>query len=293
MGQQIQRIYEVQVGKTIVSTLDLRFQVTKTLKREPNTAEVTIFNLNEDSRGAFSETPNQTMQIRVGYRGRPEQSPALQAVDDIIGAGDSGQLGIIYTGDVRSVHNSYSPPDWETLVESGDGEIAIQRSRINKSFAAGTPVKVVIKELAKSMRVGLGNAAERILETGSLKEAGTEFLNGVTVSGQSHRELEALVKSTGRELSIQDGTIQILDLGQPLRDTSVVLTSDTGLIGTPTIGDKGIVKFRALLNPAIVPGRQIELKARALNGRFRAERCDYTGDTTGQDWYVDVEAKEL
>ena len=108
-----------------------------------------------------------------------------------------------------------------------------------------------------------------------------------------HRELAALAKSAGLELSIQNGAIQLLERGLPLRDASVVLTSDTGLVGSPTVGDKGIVKFRALLNPDIVPGRQIELQSRALDGRFRAERVDYKGDTTAQDWYVDVEAKAL
>ena len=295
MTAQFDRVYEVQVGTTVIDSLDLRFNVTRTLRGKPNTCEVTIWNLAEQTRGALAELEYATMQIKAGYRGLPAQSQALADVDAALasGAEDSAQAGIIFVGDVRSVWSTYAPPDWETHIEGGDGERKTRTARVNRSFAPGTSVKTVLRKMAGDLQLELGNAAAKAIDASSLEDAGREFLNGVTVSGSAHRELAALAKSAGLELSIQNGAIQLLERGLPLRDASVVLTSDTGLVGSPTVGDKGIVKFRALLNPDIVPGRQIELQSRALDGRFRAERVDYKGDTTAQDWYVDVEAKAL
>lgn len=296
MGAQFDRLCEVQIGTTVVPfELDLTFKVVRTLKKEPNTAEVVIYNLRDATRGAISETADQTIQIKAGYRGRPSRSEALAAVDEALGTGAdaSSAAGVIFLGDVREVHNTYFPPDWETYVEGGDGERQTRTARVNRSFAPGTSVSKVIQTVAADFDVNLGNAAKRAIAAGSLEGAGREFLNGVTVSGSAHRELAALMKSAGLEMSVQNGVVQVLERGATLQDVSVVLTSDTGLVGSPEVGDKGIVKFRALLNPDIVPGRQIELASRTLDGRFRAERCEYTGETRGQAWYVDVEAKAL
>lgn len=296
MTTQFDRVWEVQIGTAIVSTLDVRFKITRTLRSKPNTAEVTIYNLNERTRGEIAEAPkNATIQIKAGYRGRPAPSAALAAVDAAIGSGgaEPDPAGVIYLGDVRLARSEYLPPDWETYVESGDGERSARTARTNRSFRAGTSVQTVFKQIAKDLQVSLGNAAKRAIESGSLEEAGQEFLNGVTVSGNAHRELAALAASAGLEFSVQNGEIQLLERGKPLQDVSVVLSPDTGLIGSPSIGDKGIVNIRALLNPDIVPGRQIEVESRSISGRMRVERCDYSGDTRGNDWYVDMEAKEL
>jgi len=295
VATQFDRIYEVQIGETVISTLDLRFKATRTLRPKPNTCEVVIYNLAEQTRGAIAEAADSTVQIRAGYKGLPTGNSALAAVDAALGSGgeDSAQAGVVFLGDVREVRSEYMPPDWETYIEGGDGERAIRTARVNRSFAPGTSVATVLKQLAGDLRANLGNAARAAIATGSLEGAGREFLNGVTVSGNAHRELAALAASAGLELSMQDGEIQLLERGLPLQDVSIVLTPDTGLIGSPTIGAKGVIKVRALLNADIVPGRQIEIESAVLSGRFRAERCDYSGDTRGQDWYVDIEAKVL
>ena len=295
MPTQFDRIYEVQIGTTIIKTADLRFKATRTLRAKPNTCSINIYNLSEPTRGAIAESKHTVVQIKAGYRGLPTRSEALAAVDEALGTGaqDGAQAGVIFRGDVREVSSTYMPPDWETYVEGGDGERQIRTARINKSYAKGTSVEVIMRDMAKAMKVNIGNAAKRALASGSLEGAGKEFLNGVTVSGSAYREMEAIVRSAGKELSVQNGNLQILDRGQALQDVSVILTPDTGLIGSPTVNDKGIVSIRALMNPAIVPGRQLELRSRSVTGRLRAIRCDYVGDTEGEDWYVDVEAKAL
>ena len=300
MTTQFRRIYEAQVGSLKFSKLDVVFRAVKFLKKEPNTLEFHIFNLTPDHRAELEGTPEQAIQLSCGYEGL-KATGALGAVDDALGAldavtgggGGDSKLGLIFSGDVSEVQNEKDPPNWVTHVEAGDGEKAIRTSRINKSFPPGTTKPIVIAELAKAMKVGIGNSAKAVLDGGNMFEAGQEFLNGVTVSGPAHRELESLVRSSDQEMSVQDGVLQILDRGQPILGLPVIVNPSTGLLGSPTIGDKGVVKFRALLNPDIVPGIRIVLTTDTVAGAFRAERCEYTGDTLGSDWFVDVEATEL
>jgi hypothetical protein len=50
MTTQFDRTVEVQVDVIKIVDLDMSFRVTKTLKKEPNTCELTIYNLNPEGR---------------------------------------------------------------------------------------------------------------------------------------------------------------------------------------------------------------------------------------------------
>jgi hypothetical protein len=200
---------------------------------------------------------------------------------------------LIFKGDLRDVSSNYEPPDWVTVLESGDGEKSSQFSRVNRSFAQGTSLANVMTAVAGEMKVGLGNVAQRALQGKLLDSSGGAFLNGVTVSGQATKEFDRLAKSAGLEWSVQDQNLQLLGVGEPLLDTAVVLADDTGLVGSPTIGNDGVARLTALMNSDIVPGRLLNVNSRAVVGRFRAERCEYIGSKFDKPFYVEVEAKEL
>lgn len=323
MTVQFDRDVRIKVDALDIKGLHASFRVVKTLKKEPNTCELTIYNLTQERRDEIAQADKPIVEIKAGYKGRKTDSGVLSvpSTDLLSGAEEeSEEPGLIFLGNVRDADSGYENPDWITSLESGDGERATRFSRINKSFASGTSLAVVMNEVAKSMGVGIGNSAQKAL-SGNLLEAGKEFLNNVTMSGQSSKEMDRIVKSAGLEWSIQDGVLQLLDPGKPLEDVSVVLTPDTGLIGSPTIGNDGVIRIRALLNSDIVPGREIELTSKALtqgstigglgavadvnldvdaalgigttNSRFRAERVEYTGSNFERDFYCDIEAKEL
>lgn len=296
MTQQYDRVVDVLVNKLPLGLLDASFRVVKTRKKEPNTCELTIFNLNEESRASLAEAGSPRLKLSAGYKGRETtSSSALQAVDSLLaGSGDpsTSGVGVIFEGDMRDAVSNYEPPDWITTFESGDGERSSQFARVNRSFAEGTSVDKVLNSIAAEMGVGIGNTVAQAIKA-KLLEAGSEFINGVTVSGPAHKEFDRIVKSSGLEWSIQDDVIQLLPVGAVLLDTAVVLTPETGLIGSPTIGTDGVVRLRALMNSDIVPAREIQIKSRAITGRLRAERCEYIGSISDTPFYVDVEASEL
>lgn len=321
MTIQYDRRVEVKVDTLDIKGLHASFRVVKTLKKEPNTCELTIYNLTQDHRDQIAQADKPIVEIKAGYNGRETAGGALAAAAAVTSAfgaseeSDDAGFGTIFLGNVRDADSGYEPPTWTTSLESGDGERATRFSRINRSFAAGTSLATVMNEVAKSMQVGIGNAAKKAAE-GNLLDAGTEFLNSVTMSGQASKEMDRITKSAGLEWSIQDGVFQLLDPGKPLEDTSIVIKDKTGLIGSPTIGNDGIIRFRTLLNADIVPGRQIELSSKVLGGgadigviadldfglglgaeppvsRFRCERVEYIGSNFDHDFYCDIEATEL
>ena len=317
MTTQFDRRVEVRVDALSIKGLSMSFRVVKTLKKEPNTCELTIYNLKQDNRDIIAQSDKPVVEIKAGYHGRASVAAAVGVAQNVFvesgEASDDADFGTIFIGNVRDADSGFEPPDWLTSLESGDGERATRFSRINKSFASGTSLATVLNEVAKSMKVGIGNAAKKAAE-GNLLEAGSEFLNSVTMSGQAAREMDRITKSAGLEWSIQDEVFQLLDPGKPLEDISIVIKSDTGLIGSPTIGNDGTIRFRTLLNPDIVPGRQVELASKVLAGgidigvigdldlglglgepttRFRCDRVEYLGSNFEKDFYCDVEATEL
>lgn len=267
------RFFELQVANIIIRELDIIFRAVRTLKKEPNTLELTIFNLNEEKRSQLQETKDPVVQLDAGY---------------------ADKHGVVFLGDVREVNSIYQKPAWVTVLSSGDGEKATQFDRINKSFRKGTNLQNVISEISKAMPdIGPGNLL-KLAASGKLPGGGSDnFINGITVSGNASREMDRIVRSAGLEWSIQDKKFQLLKAGGFLQTEAVVLTPDSGLIGSPTIGNDGILTFTALLISDIIPGKQLEIQSDLVDGRFRAERCEYLGDFAGNDWYVVGEAKEI
>lgn len=265
------RKYLVTVGRTEIDALDVQFSITKTSKKEPNTCSLTVYNLSAENRGLLAQQKDIYTEVQAGY--------------------EDG-IGLIFRGNLRDVISTHDGADWITELNSGDGETAIQASRINKSFSPGTKLSTVIAELAGSMRAKIGNAARKALE-GDFDGAANEFLNGVVLSGRASTEMDGIAKSAGLEWSIQDDELQLLTIGGSLEGVAVKLNVDTGLIGSPSIDADGILTATSLMNWTIVPGRQLQVDATSVPpGFYRAERCEYVGDTSGQDWYVNIEAKQ-
>lgn len=287
----------IQSDTLTITDLDMTFKITKTFRKEPNTCDLIIFNLNPDHRGQIASDADTTVEISAGYEGEDVEGSLASAGASALSFGGHREpvaFGLLFSGDIRNVSSSYDNPDWVTRLESGDGEKSKRTARINRSFGPGTPLPIVLREAGLALGVGEGNLNLFALDPRNrLIEASPAFLHGITLSGNAWNEFDRMVKSAGLEWSIQDGKIQIARPSEALLDFSVKLTPDTGLIGSPTVSSKGIASMRALLSADIVPGRGITVESKVINGKFLARNCTYSGSTFGGDWYVDIEAALL
>jgi hypothetical protein len=255
-----------------VSGFDFAFEVTKTLKPEPNTCSIQVYNLSEVSRKKLSGGKKLTVSLNAGY------------VD-----GSS----LLYLGEVRAAWTQRDGSDFVTHIESGDGEAAIQTARLQVTRGAKVPVDAALNAIVQALQVagvGGGNAAQ---VAATIAGKGLGAINGSALTGSAAKRMTDICRSAGLEWSIQNGNLQILNIGQVLSTTrSILMSSDAGMINSPSVDNKGIVTAQCLLIPNLIPGVLINFQSLFVNGGYRVERCRYVGQIFGTDWQCEFECRK-
>ena len=138
------------------------------------------------------------------------------------------------------------------------------------------------------------------------------YPRGVAFAGPVKDYMRTLSASTNCTWSIQSGALQMVPNDSAVPGGPTVLTSSTGLIGIPTQTFAGIM-IRCLINPAInlgsgnlvqvnqsliqgaAPDTTLGADAQnsllpniATDGIYRVCHIEGTGDTRGNDWYMDL-----
>ena len=281
MGDLVNRDFTLNLGGTRVAAetvdgarneiLKVEFSVERSLSKSANTADVTVYNLSEQTRQLVSE----------------------KAIDTVLDAGYSGNSHTIFRGKLDAGKSWKNGADWVTNFQSTDGGKQLREKRINVSYSGKLSLEQVFDAVADSLGVGLGNAKQKIRE-GNIRGAFKDFQNGIALNGYSRDQLDKLTKAFGYTWSIQDGQLELLGPTDAIdRNDAIVLNSNTGLLGSPQSGEKGIIEARSLLIPQLIPGRVVSLDSKLLNGFYRVDRVVFTGDTRGQAWYADTELKPL
>ena len=258
--------------RTTIRDLRVRFQISKHLGKEPNTATITIHNLAKRTRAEFMEKPIR-VRLFAGHGG----------VNDLLCAGD-----MIWSGS--------SQPDgvtWETDLQLGDGQRAYKHARSSRTFKAGTSIEEVLGDVAGTMGLSI---PKNIKEA---KEFAKQFITGVTIEGPSQKEMTRLVGMTGHTHSVQNGRLQILTENGVTFVEAHRVAADTGMLGTPELGapteagKRPVLKVRMRLAARINAGDPINMEAKNIKGLYKVQRIDHEGDTEGQAWYSNIEATRI
>jgi hypothetical protein len=288
MGRLFDRVWSVTVSTLDVSDFRVHFRIEKTLKPEPNKALVEVYGLNKDHRAMLGElAPGK----RTGKKKKGTSPNLTGSIPVRIEAGykDDGPQ-MIFLGDLRTVDSERNGADWITAITSGDGERAYRTARIAQSFGAGTPVPVAVRALVRSLGIGEGNLSQ-VLSGLKLGGRATILVRGAVFSGPAVRHLTDICRSAQLEWSIQDGVVQLQDFGTALAGQAIKLTPETGLIGSPNVDGNGVLKAKTLMIPGLRCGRLVVVDSDAVQGNFRVEKIITEGDTHGQDWGHEIEAK--
>lgn len=255
---------------------DVEFEVTKTLKPEPNTCELRVYNLSEDHIAQLEEL-------------RPREKLATRGIPCRIEAGYASGTSLIWLGDLRTVETVYESPNWVTRVASGDGEKGWQNARQHVSYGPRTPLDTALRAMVRALGIGEGNLSKFVAR---LKQAGVaNFPHGTVISGATSREMRDFARSAGLEFSIQDGALQLTDVGRALDLEAILLSPSTGLVGSPSVDSQGVLSCECLMIPGVVPGRLVVMDATRVKGNYRITRATWKGSTGGDDWGISIEAK--
>jgi hypothetical protein len=253
--------------------IKLTFKITKQLGKEPNTCEINVFNLNETHRLAFTQLPTY-VDLDVGY---------------------DGQLARLFTGDLGFAFSTKEGHvDWKTVLQCHDGARAYNEARISKAYRGSVDARTAVTDVVQSMGLRMPTS---LADAAELKQ---QFVSGLTLHGKSSAELTNLLKPHGMDWSIQNGQMQILRPNDTRPDFAYLISQKTGMVDSPEYNapkkpkDKRLVKVRALLkNPSLLPGGTIKLESERINGYFRIEKIEMSGDTEKDDWYAEIEAQPL
>lgn len=256
----------------VVQDLRVRFKITKTLRKEPNTSKIEVYNLNETSRGQL-QGKGARVWLEAGY---------------------SNKLAQAFVGDVRYIDHHKDNADWISKFELGDGERAFVHGRVNKSFKAGTTKADILKALAQQSGWDLGNISDFYASLGQ------KYLSGYVAWGRANQEIDRLLRSQGLTFSVQDGAIQILPLAGYTPQAAVLIDEAHGMVGSPEAGSaptKGkarILKVKCLMDSDKIklrPGNRISLQSQAHKGVYVIQKIELDGDTHSDPWYCELEVK--
>lgn len=266
-----------KAGSLTVTDLKIDFNVTKGIGSKQNTATIAIWNLTKSHRRQLGEEFDR-IELQAGYQG--------------------GDVATIFKGSIRDVTTTKETADIKSEMECGDGDEAINKGAVSKTFPAGTKPKAIVDYIAGEMPGVTKGEMKGIDDLPAYKRP-------VTVYGWAFREMDKIGREHGFYWSIQNGQVEAVKNTEHLSKTTV-LSSETGMIGIPEVTDKG-VKVKALLNPNIAPGRLIDVRSDFLDeesgrdkrksddggGVFRVSECSFNGTNRGEEFYVEAEGSRV
>lgn len=254
--------------------LTVEFSTSGDISAGQNTGTIKIYNLNEGHRNAIKNEFDQ-VTLEAGY------TPPT----------GGSNVGIILKGGVRDVVHKRDGPDIITEFTVGDGDKAVRKSTVSKSYDENTKVETIVEDIYSEY-------AKQGLAKGQWKfpEGMKSFKRPYAMCGSAFRELNTLGRSRGFYATIQHETLEIFP-GDGYLAGNVLISPRTGMIDTPAITDNGI-KVSCLLNPAIRPGRTITVESdvitmNAAGSLYRVSAVSFSGCNNHGDFRADITGESV
>lgn len=284
--QQYLRHFSLLVFGTNLNGLDLsalrcKFSVKRSSNMTPNCADIRVYNLDQDT----------AIQIKAQY------------TKVIIQGGYDANFGVIFKGNIKQVIiGQESATDTFIDLNCGDGDLAYNYAVVNSTIAGGSTMNDQFNQIAQPMAsLGTGTSQNQPAFNP------TVLPRAKTMWGTSRDYLRNIAHQNGLTWSIQNEQISFIPQQGYAKGFSVVLTSKTGMIGTPQQTNIG-VNVVCLLNPVINPGQTIKIDNASVaalkidlgnpkdpvnlappltaDGVYYVLVAEQSGDTRGLEWYT-------
>lgn len=287
----------VSTGTQGLDLSDFRFtfRTSNSDAQTPNTLYVRVYNLSPQTRSKIGTEFN-TVTLQAGY--------------------ESGNFGIIFQGSIKQTATGRERNvDSYIDIWGADGDQWSNFSVISQSIVAGQTPQQVITAITGATSVN-GTPSVKFADDASGLIAGSAagtaqaLSRGKVLFGMSRDYARDWASKYGFRWSIQNGQFVLVPITGYRPGEAVVLSSTTGLIGVPEATQDG-VRVRALLNPLIRIGCLVQIAQSDINqittqqqgltytntaiavvttaaGFYRVMTAEFSGDSRGQEWYVDL-----
>ena len=245
----------------------------KTLMGMPNPSQISVFNLSRDTRDAIRGSLTK-ITVQVGWQ--------------------NTELHTLFQGSVLSAVSERNSADIVTKISAIPGYGAMVRGVSSKSFAAGTPVRDVVKALAKDMP-GLTTS-----DSGLAGVNGTIGNSGWSFAGSTKDGLTQLANEHGFSWHVDEGSFKAVGDKAVFGGYVELNGKDGGLISvTPVLtGPMQLqtgVKIKAIYVPGIIAGSSVRVNSDIspkLSGEYRVHTCNTSIDSHSDAWTMDIESFE-
>lgn len=265
-----------------LSKLRIKFVVKRSDTMTPNVADIRVYNLEEETARQIKKEFT-TVTLQAGYE---------------------GNYGVIFRGNIKQVIlGRESATDTFIDIVAGDGDRAYNFAIINSTIAAGARQSDQVNAAVTAM-------TPKGVTAGHLGDFPTSQLpRGKVMYGNARNYLRDVAQTTNKSWSIQDEKVTFVSNKSYLPGERVVLTSKTGMIGTPQQTNEG-VNVKCLLNPNIKIASRIEIDNKSVqrykinlsvpnspanipapltaDGVYYVLVAEHSGDNRGVEWYTNL-----
>lgn len=262
-----------------LSALRIKFSVKRSDTMTPNVADIRVYNLEHET----------AVRIRKEF------------TRVILQAGYEGNFGVIFQGNIKQVIlGRESATDTFIDIVAGDGDQAYNFAIVNATLAKGSTQ-------TDQINAAVGAMAPKGVTSGHIGEQPPEKLpRGKVMWGNARNYLRDSAQTSQSSWSIQDEKVTFVKKKAYLPGERVVLTSKTGMVGTPQQTNEG-VNVKCLLNPNIKIATRVEIDNASIerfkinlavpnsaanipapltaDGVYYVLVVEHVGDTRGVEWY--------
>lgn len=277
-----------------VSNLRCVFRVEKTVNTAANYAEVAIYNLSPDTEALIVKEGMRVI-IEAGYQGylETQQQGAAQPVVT------PKQYGTIFDGEViQPIRDREDNVDYKLTLVCMDGDSFLNNNIVRMTVNAGLNQRQFVNQIA--------SAAMTPTEVGRISpDLSTQNLpRGKVFFGSPKKYLRDIARDNNASFWVDDGQVYIAKATDEAPGEVIVLSPQTGLVGTPQQTEDGVA-FKCLLNPAIKLMSMVKINNSIVrqmkqqigqipamldqDGQYQAYRVIHYGDTRGDEWYTEVD----
>lgn len=273
-----------------VSNLRCTFAIEKVALATANYAEITIYNLTNDAETSIIKEGVRVI-VEAGYDGFINTDTGEQTA--------AKQYGKIFDGDViQFLRGREDNVDYTLTLICLDGDSFLNNNIIKTTLTAGMTQRQLVDHItAKPLTP---------TEIGRISpELSTQRLpRGKVFFGMPKDYLGDIARDNAASFWVDDGQVYIAKATDITAEEALVLTPQTGLIGTPQQKQDG-VSFKCLLNPSIRLMSMIKLDNTMIrqqkyqigqipsqldqDGQYQVYKFRHVGDTRGDEWYTEVD----
>lgn len=292
MTQQYLRKFSCVVAKSSGQGLEFKnFKVQFTIRRgdfqTPNSCDVRIFNLKDETVHLIGQNEFTTLSISAGYE---------------------GNFALIFQGTIKQFRiGRIDQLDSYVDLTAADGDKAYNFAPVLQSVPSGNDQASISNVLAAAMaKFGVTKGYTPTLPSNQL-------IRGRVMYGLCRDEYRDFAWTNNCKWSIGDNKVDLIPYTSFIAGGKVpVISVSTGLIGVPEQTQQGI-NIRTLLNPNYKVGQLIQLTAgvntfrrtldfpsqasnivtalqvqTSADGLYYVMIANHKGDTRGNDWYTDM-----